>query len=264
MSIHVEQLSFSYCTRPVLHDVSFSVEKGRLLAVLGPNGAGKTTLFRCILGLHTRYHGVITVDGIPAKDLSAAELARHVAYIPQIHGQAFSFTVKDMVLMGTAHQVPGFSSPKAAQEQAASEAMERMGISHLAQRRFSHLSGGEQQMVLIARALAQQARILLMDEPTASLDYGNQTKVLAHARALADEGYTILLSTHNPQHALWFADLALALQKGRVAAFGAPAEVLTPELIYNLYGVRAQIVSTPSGALISPEIHQKNRIERKD
>ena len=252
MSISIEQLQFAYRARPVLQGVSFSAENGCLLAVLGPNGAGKTTLFRCILGLLSRYRGRILVDGMDARALSARELARRVAYIPQVHGQAFSYSVLEMVLMGMTYGISPLAAPKEKEAAAARAALARLGIEHLARVPFSQLSGGEQQLVLIARALAQAARTLVMDEPTASLDYGNQARVLEHARTLAREGYAVVLSTHNPQHALTYADVALALLDGRVAAYGPPAEVLDAALLYRLYGVRVEFLKTESGMLIAP------------
>ncbi len=252
MSLVVEKLSFSYCTRSVLRDVSFCAEDGRLLAILGPNGVGKTTLFRCILGLLSHYTGDILLNGVNARTLPPRELAHHIAYIPQQHGQAFNYSVLDMVLMGTSHRVSAFSAPKKRELEAACAALSRVGIQHLSEKNYAHLSGGEQQLVLVARALAQQTKTLLMDEPTSSLDYGNQTRILEQVRALAKEGYTVLLSTHNPQHALWYADAALALQDGHVAAFGAPDEVLTPALVSSLYGVDAQFVHTADGSVIVP------------
>lgn len=254
MSIEIRDLSFAYCTREVLKNVSFSVKSGQLLAVLGPNGVGKTTLFRCILGLQQRYCGNILVDGEDARALCARELAHRVAYIPQTHGMAFSYSVLDMVLMGTTHSVAMMSVPKRCELDAANGALERLGIVHLSEKNFSHLSGGEQQLVLIARALAQNTRTLLMDEPTASLDYGNQSLVLRQARALANEGYTVLLSTHNPQHAIWYADCALALLNGGVEALGSPKKVVDAALIRRLYGVDVALVDTDQGPLISPAI----------
>lgn len=254
MSVEIRNLCFGYCTRDVLRDVNFSVRGGQILAVLGPNGVGKTTLFRCILGLQHRYSGSIEVDGADAHSLSARELAHRVAYIPQTHGMAFSYSVLDMVLMGTTHNVAMMSVPKAKELNAAIAALERMGIANLSNKNFSHLSGGEQQLVLIARALAQSTKILLMDEPTASLDYGNQSLVLRQVRALADGGYTILLSTHNPQHALWYADSVLALFNGTVAAFGPSCKIVNAALIRMLYGVDAKLIETANGPLISPVI----------
>lgn len=259
MSIEIRDLCFGYCTREVLRHVSFSVLEGQILAVLGPNGVGKTTLFRCILGLQHRYSGSIEVDGVDAQAFTARELAHRIAYIPQTHGLAFSYSVLDMVLMGTTHNVAMTSVPKARELNAANTALDRMGIADLSDKNFSHLSGGEQQLVLIARALAQNTKILLMDEPTASLDYGNQSLVLRQVRALADEGYTILLSTHNPQHALWYADSVLALSGGMAAAFGQTREVVNAALIRVLYGVDAAFVETANGPLISPVIEGDNR-----
>ncbi len=252
MGIEVRDLSFAYCTREVLRHVSFTAGDGRLLAVLGPNGVGKTTLFRCILGLQHRYGGSILIDGENARNMAPRELAHRVAYIPQTHGQAFSYMVLDMVLMGTTHQVSPLSVPGQRERKTALAALERLGIPHLAQKNFSHLSGGEQQLVLIARALAQKTKTLLMDEPTASLDYGNQALVLKQVRTLADDGYTVLLSTHNPQHALWYADAALALLGGETAAFGPPEDVMDADLIRRLYGVEAEMVRTEHGSLLSP------------
>lgn len=258
MSIEIRDLCFGYCTREVLRNVSFSALEGQILAVLGPNGVGKTTLFRCILGLQHKYLGSIEVDGVDARTLTARELAHRVAYIPQTHGMAFSYSVLDMVLMGTTHNVAMMSVPKAKELNAANTALERMGIANLSDKNFSHLSGGEQQLVLIARALAQNTKILLMDEPTASLDYGNQSLVLQQVRALADDGYTILLSTHNPQHALWYADAVLALFDGTVAAFGQSRDVMNTALIRTLYGVDATLIETTHGPLISPVIEGDN------
>ncbi|MEL7609168.1 MAG: ABC transporter ATP-binding protein [Bacillota bacterium] len=253
MSIAVERLSFCFKEREALSDVSFRASEGRMLGVIGPNGAGKSTLFRCILNLLTSYRGTITIDGIDARRLSAREIAHRIAYIPQSHGQLFQYSVLDMVLMGTAHQLSVIRSPRKQEILQAEEALERMGLADFAQRSFLHLSGGEQQLVLVARALAQRAKVLLMDEPTASLDYGNQSRVLDQVRHLAGEGYTVLYSTHNPQHALWYSDAVLALNRGRVEAFGAPGEVMNETLIQRLYNMDADFVETGSGRMIIPQ-----------
>lgn len=254
MSIEIRNLSFAYSLRDVLRDVSLCAEDGQLLAVLGPNGVGKTTLFRCILGLQQQYKGNIFIDEIDAHTLTPRELAHKIAYIPQTHGIAFSYSVQDMVLMGTTHQVSSMGVPKQKELDAANGALEKLGISHLTYHNFSKLSGGEQQLVLIARALAQNTKTLLMDEPTASLDYGNQSLVLRQVRKLADDGYTILLSTHNPQHAIWYADRAVALLNGTIAAFGSPDDVVDAALIEKLYGVTVRLIDTAQGMLISPVI----------
>lgn len=249
MSIEVKHLSFSYGNRQVLKDVSFSVGKGRLLSVLGPNGVGKSTLFRCILGLLHGFQGEITVDGAVVSSLGARELARKVAYIPQSNYPAFQYSVFDMVLMGTTAQSKGFSPPGPKQEVAALEALERLDIGHLAERSYTRLSGGERQLVLIARALAQQSTVLLMDEPTANLDYGNQIRVLTKVRALADQGYTIVQSTHNPEQSYLFSHQILAMKDGQVLSHGTPDEVMNEDLIRALYGIDAEVVPLRDGRM---------------
>ena len=250
--LDVQDLSFSYGPRLVLRGVCLQAQPGELLFVLGANGAGKTTLFRCILGLLPGYGGQIRVDGQSIAGLSARALAQKVAYIPQSHHPAFPYSVMDMVLMGTNHRLAPFASPGRAERQLAMEALETLGIADYASRSFQRLSGGEQQLVLIARALAQQARILLMDEPTSALDFGNQVRVLERAAALANQGYTILISCHNPQHAMLYAQRVVALHDGRIVADGPPADALDEGLMQRLYGVPARFVRTGDGILIAP------------
>ena len=257
MSIQASDLRFSYGRKKVLDGISFEVPDGCLCAVLGPNGTGKTTLFKCILGMLQKYSGQIRIDGELTKSLSARELAHKVAYIPQSHNQTFDYSVLDMVLMGTDHSLSVFAVPGKTEMKKAEAALEVIGIEGMKEKLFSHLSGGEQQLVLIARALAQGSHTLLMDEPTSALDYGNQSMVLEQARLLANAGYCVILSTHTPQQALWYADKALALNKGKVAAFGNPGDVLNEALIEELYGVKTTFIETEEGTLISPGL--KNR-----
>jgi ABC-type cobalamin/Fe3+-siderophores transport system ATPase subunit len=247
MSIEIQNLSFSYKTQPVLRGVTFTARPGRLLAVLGPNGVGKSTLFRCILGLLRHYEGEIFIDGTSAKALSALQLARRIAYIPQTHQSAFPYSVLDMALMGTAHRFSPFSVPGRREKEQAMDALRQIGVSQHAQKSSAQLSGGEQQLVLIARAIAQQTKILVMDEPTSNLDFGNQLRILQRVSRLADEGYAVLLSSHNPQHALQFADEALALYGGGVAAFGPPKDVVDAPLLRRLYGVNVRFVESGGG-----------------
>ena len=247
-------VSFSYGQRQILRDVSFDLNQGEFLSVLGPNGVGKSTLFRCILGRLRDFSGEILSEGTDVRSLSRREAAQRIAYIPQIHQPTFEFSVLDTVLMGTTRQLSSpFSQPRKAQTDAAMAALERLGIAALAERSFAQLSGGEQQMVLVARALSQQSDVLIMDEPTSALDYGNQLRILELVRELAQEGYAVLLSTHNPQHALTYATRILALSQGRVAALGAPDEALTPQLVKTLYGVDAVFEQTANGRVIAPK-----------
>lgn len=255
MRLEVEHLKFSYRNdKPVMKDLSFSVGKGEFLSVLGPNGAGKSTLFRCILRILTSYEGCIRLDGTDSRTLSERELASRIAYIPQIHRPTFGYSVLDTVLMGTVRQLSPFAMPKKEQRDLAMATLERLGIDWLAERNFAYLSGGEQQLVLVARAMTQQADILIMDEPTSALDYGNQLRVLQEVKALSKEGYTVLLSTHNPQHAMSFADTILALSRGRVAACGPANEVLTSELVRELYDVEVEFANVGSDRVMLPRM----------
>ncbi|MDR3278066.1 MAG: ABC transporter ATP-binding protein [Oscillospiraceae bacterium] len=249
MEITVKNLSFSYGAHRVLDGVSFTAQSGELLAVLGPNGVGKSTLFYCLLGLSRPGAGELLLDGNPIGALPPSALARQIAYVPQSHAPTFNYSVFDMVLMGTTARVGGLSAPGGEELRLADEALERVGITHLRGRGYLRVSGGERQLTLIARALAQQAKILIMDEPTASLDYGNQLRVLSCVKALTREGYTVVQSTHNPDHAFLFADRALALKDGRVAALGTPRDAMTESLIESLYGVRVRLRENEDGQL---------------
>lgn len=254
MSIKISDLSFSYGTQrlpgakrrgayDVLRHIDLGLPDGALVNVLGPNGAGKSTLFRCILCLEDSYTGAIEVNGHDLRRMPVRERAREVAFIPQSHEGVYDYSVLDVVLMSAAPEVGVFGTPSRKQEERAWEALDRVGIARLAHRSATKISGGEQQLVLIARALAQNARTIIMDEPTSALDYGNTMRVLSCVRQLAREGLSIVQSTHQPDQAFLFADKVLALDKGRVRAYGDPKDVITPELIADLYGVDVTIES---------------------
>ena len=237
MSIDVAHLSFSYGSREILHDLSFSIPDGCLVNVLGPNGVGKSTLFRCILGLSPHYSGTILVNGKNLRALSVRERAREISYIPQSHAPVYDYEVVDVVLMATGNDLKMLATPGEAQLQRAHEALARIGIEHLAHRTYTQISGGEQQLVLIARALAQNART------TSALDYGNTMRVLSCVRQLAREGLSIVQSTHNPDHAFLYSDATMVLSKGRLRAFGNPHDVITSELISELYDIEVEVNS---------------------
>ena len=243
MSIEIKDLSFSYGDHRVLNRVSFSAEYGEFLSVLGPNGAGKSTLFRCMLGLLSPSGGGTWIDGAPVSGLNEKDLAKKIAYIPQSHSPAFNFSVLDMVLMGTTAQMGRFSSPGEAQRKGAEEVLERLGIAHLKDRGYCNISGGERQLVLIARAMAQQARVLVMDEPSASLDFGNRIRVMQTVKTLTRDGYAVIQSTHDPDQAFLYSDKILALYSGEVLAWGTPKETVCNSLISRLYGVDVEVCS---------------------
>lgn len=243
MGIEVKNLSFSYGDREVLHNISFSVKKGEFLSILGSNGVGKSTLFRCVLGLLRSYHGQILVEGEGTGNLSVKEIAKKIAYIPQNSAPAFNYSVFDIVLMGTTSGLRAFAVPGAREKERAMWALEKTGISHLASRCFHRLSGGERQLAMLARALVQNAPVLMLDEPTASLDFGNKLLVLQQIKSLSEEGYTVIQTTHDPEMSYLFSDRILALQNGSILLDGTPREVITKEIIKELYGVDVQIFS---------------------
>lgn len=247
--MRVDDIRFSYGAGDVLRGVSFAAEYGEFLSVLGPNGVGKSTLFKCMLGLLTPTEGETRIDGKPIREMSAPELARSIAYIPQSHNPVFNFSVLDMVLMGTTAQVGAFSAPSKEQIERAQQALERLGIAHLRDRGYGNVSGGERQMTLIARAIAQRARILVMDEPSASLDFGNRIRLMQTMRTLAADGYAVIQSTHDPDQAFLYSDKVLALYGGRVLAWGRPEETVTDEVISTLYGLDVRVYSLHGGSV---------------
>lgn len=247
MILNIVDLSFGYPGRIVGSRVSFSLEAGEVLCVLGPNGGGKTTLFRTLLGLLPPHAGRVLTGEAPLGSLSRAGIARRMGYVPQAHAGAFAFSVREMVLMGRTAHMSLFAAPSARDREAAARAIETLGIGHLAERAFTEISGGERQLALIARALAQEPQLLVMDEPTSSLDFGNQVRVLGHVRRLAAQGISVLLSSHQPDHALQCADRALLLGEGTCIALGAPRDVIRPDTLKRLYGVDVRIVETADG-----------------
>lgn len=243
MSIEVVNLSFGYGERPVLDGINFKTQENQLVSILGPNGVGKSTLFNCILGLLKGYAGQVLLNGMDSKNLSIKEMAKLVAFIPQSHYPSFNYSVSDIVLMGTTVQVSAFSKPGKKQLKLVEAALERLGISYLRDRGYTQISGGERQLVLMARALVQETRILILDEPTANLDYGNQIRVMTQIKSLAGEGYTIIQSTHNPDQTFLFSDVVMAMKDGKIVAYGLPGDIFTEELIRNLYAAEVKIQS---------------------
>ena len=242
-SLEIQNLSFAYSKKgpQVLQDVSFSTEDGDLIAVLGPNGVGKSTLFKCMLGFLKKYSGTILLNGKNISELTHKQIARQIAYIPQSTHPVFNYEVLDVVMMGLTSSLKALSSPKQEHIEEAREALTSLGIAHLEHAGYGEISGGERQLVLIARALVQKSKILIMDEPTANLDYGNQFRVMQRVAGLAKEGYTIILSTHNPDHAFIYANRVVMMFGGKVIADGNPEEVLDAELIRKVYGVEVMV-----------------------
>lgn len=241
--VSVRDLGFGYGRRSVGREVSFDLSPGEVLCLLGPNGGGKTTLFKTILGLVPRQEGNVLFRGEPIHAWPRARIAQAMAYVPQAHVAFFPFTVEEIVLMGRTSRLGLFAAPSVHDDDVARRAMASLGIAALADRVYTELSGGERQLTLIARALAQEPAVLIMDEPTASLDFGNQVKVLERIRQLASSGIAVVLSTHDPDHAFLCADRVAMLHGGRLLASGAPNDTITPRNLGVVYGVDVEVVT---------------------
>jgi iron complex transport system ATP-binding protein len=242
MKLEVKNIYSGYGRRHILHDVSFTVKEGEILCILGPNGSGKTTLFKSMLGLLHLTQGEIKFDNQSITNMSRQKLARLIAYIPQAHTPSFHYKVQEVVLMGRTAHLGQFASPGVEDQRIAVKAMESMNILHLSDKAYTEISGGERQLVLIARAIAQQSKILIMDEPTSNLDFGNQMLVLNQVNQLAEQGYTIIMSSHNPEHAFLYASHVLLLKGGKVFQTGSPNEVMTEGILEKIYGIKVKIV----------------------
>jgi ABC-type cobalamin/Fe3+-siderophores transport system ATPase subunit len=256
MRLAVERACCGYGGKPVVDDVSFALESGEVVCLLGANGSGKTTLFKAILGLLRLTGGRVLVDGVDTASWPQRRLARTLAYVPQAHTPPFPFAVRDVVLMARTAHLGIFGAPSRRDTAIAEDALETLGVSHLAHARYTEISGGERQLVLIARALAQQAEFLVMDEPTSNLDFGNQVRVLRRVKELAGRKLGLLMTTHFPDHAFLCASRVAVLKTGKLLAMGAPEEVLTQHSLENAYGVSVRIVEVEAGRRVCvPEMN---------
>jgi len=251
MILAAHDIRFGYQRRPVLTGASLELDAGELVCLLGINGAGKSTLLRIMLGLQRPEHGLVTLDGAPLTNWSRRQLAQLVAYVPQVHIAPFPYTVAQVALLGRLPANGLFRAPGSADLDCVHGVLAQLGIAHLAKRVYTEVSGGERQLTLIARALAQEAQLLVMDEPLAGLDYGNQIRLLDRLERLAADGYGVLMTTHDPNQPLSGCQRVALLIDGSVAAQGAPAEVLTPAAIYRLYGVSVDLLRTADGREIA-------------
>ncbi len=250
MRLEADDLAYGYPERPVGSGVSVAIAPGEVMCLLGPNGCGKTTLFKTLLGLLSSQGGRISLGGDDVTHLPRTEIARRVAYVPQVQAGIFPYSALDIVLMGrTAHRSL-FAGPTDEDRNIAQQALEGLGIGELAMRDVTRLSGGQRQLVIVARAIAQAAPLIIMDEPTASLDFGNQVVVLQKIRQLADRGIGVLLSTHDPDHAFAVATRVALMHDGTVIAEGRPGEVLTPARLRDVYGVDVTIERLADGRIL--------------
>ena len=241
--ITVNDLHFSYPKHSVLEGIDFTLRRGEVVSLLGPNGCGKSTLIRLILKLINAKRGEIWLNDKTLHRYSHREIAEHIAYIPQYHNVPFNYSVLEMVIMGRVSKLGFFAAPSARDYTIAHEALERVGIADLAARPFGQLSGGQKQMVLLARALTQGVDTFIMDEPVSGLDYGNQIRLLELIVSLSTQGYTFLKTTHYPDHALMVSSRVVVMNEGRIIANGLPEEVINSSMIREVYGIEADIIT---------------------
>jgi iron complex transport system ATP-binding protein len=240
-------LAFGYPGRVIGKDVVLGVAPGEAVALLGPNGGGKTTLLKTLLGLLPAVSGEVLLDGEPLLALPVAERARRLAYVPQAHTGAFAFTALEMVTMGRTARGGLLGRPGPRDLAVARAMLDQMGVGHLGDRPYTMISGGERQLVFVARALAQEPRYVVLDEPTASLDFGNQGLVMRRIRELASTGLGVLFTTHDPNQALRHADRTVMLRDGRLDRDGPSAEVIGANALEQLYGASVETIDGHNG-----------------
>ena len=246
--LELNQVEFSYDkNRKIIKDISFAVKPGNLLCILGPNGSGKSTLLRCINGLNRIKDNSIFINGKDINNLKSVEIARLIAYLPQIHNYSFPYTVSDIVLMGRAPYIKIFDRPSKKDKIIASEAMETLGILSIKEQLYTKLSGGQLQLVLLARALAQKPEILLLYEPTAHLDLFYQAKILKMIKKLSERGISIIMTSHFPDHAIISSGNVALLKEGKIIAFGHITEVINEINLKHTYGIEVRIIHVGNG-----------------
>lgn len=259
MIYSVRNICFQYpgSNKRILKNASLELNKGEILSVLGPNGAGKTTLLNCMAGLFVPQSGEIFLEGRNMKDMKPSETASIVGYVPQIHVPAFNYTVLDFIMMGRAPKLSVLQRPSDEDMQICYDVMDEMGITKLAGKSYMEISGGERQQTLIARAIVQNPEVILFDEPTAHLDYGNQQKVLSLILKMAERGFAVVITTHNPDHALLLGNrTAIVSRKGNILS-GQTEEIITEENLMEIYSMPARLIYIPElgrTACVTPKL----------
>jgi iron complex transport system ATP-binding protein len=242
MILDVQQAGFRYdSARMIFSDISFSLAEQEVLCILGPNGIGKSTLIRCLANLNPLCAGSIRLHDCDVRSLNHRDVSKIVGYVPQAHEIVFPFPVREFVLMGRAPHLELFSSPGKEDYAKADEAIDLVGIHKIADKPVNEISGGEYQLAMIARALAQEPEVLLLDEPTSHLDFGNQIRVLEIIDRLASDGLSVIMSSHFPDHAFLTSNNVAIMQHGSFMAYGLAEDVVTEENLKETYGVDVSI-----------------------
>lgn len=265
LKLAVHGITMKYDSFPILNEVEFSIHPGELVGLLGANGAGKSTLLRCISKVLTPTEGTIYLDGHNLQQLTAGEIARTMAVVPQENNTDFDFTVEEIVLMGRFPHLARFQKEKHSDRKIASKAMQTTGISHLSHRIITTLSGGEKQRVMLARALCQEPELLLLDEPTANLDISYQVEIMEMVTQLnKQKNLTVIAAIHDLNMAIQFFDRFILLSEGKVLTIGTAEEVITAEHIQTAYKIPATIYRHPIHGRLQVAVHKKQQQEKKD
>lgn len=250
MTLEIQDLIFSYKDHSVLNGLNLSVSDGEMIALLGKNGAGKTTLLRLIPSFLNCQKGSVTIDGVCVGEMKLKDRARYMAYIPQITRSAFPYSVRTSILMGASNRLSLFQSPGRQEERKVEQIIGLLNLQGIADRNMDNISGGERQLVLIARALMQDARLLILDEPTSFLDYSNQLMVLERIGDLVKNGYSCIYSTHNPDLALGHSSRVVVMSDGVISFDGEPAALIGSDTLSRVYGRSIDIVKTERGGIV--------------
>ncbi|WP_440954513.1 ABC transporter ATP-binding protein [Methanosarcina sp. Mfa9] len=251
--IEIKNLEVEYENKLVLKASSINIKKGSLCALFGPNGSGKTTLLKCCLGLKTYRSGTIKIEGEDISKISNEKLAKIVAYVPQKHVPSFPFTVEEIVLMGKNPYFKNAFGPDKLHLKQTHQIIKEVGIFHLKDKFYTHLSGGELQLVLLARALNQNTPILLLDEPSSALDYQNQVMIWNKIKELSQAGKTIVVATHDPNHVIWYCDQAVVIKDTAVIENGKPEDVINKNTLDLLYGEIADVEDRGNKKVVIPK-----------
>lgn len=241
--IRIEKASFSFGPKSIWADLDLDIYPGQAICLLGPNGCGKTTLLNCIHGVFRTLSGNIFLDGTLVHDLKISDLAKKIGYVFQDHSAPFPYPVIEVVRMGRAAHLGLFQSPSSKDTEKAEEILDSMGIIYLRDMRYTEISGGERQLVLIARSLAQEPEVILLDEPTSHLDLKNQAHILNMITRLVNKGLTVVMTSHFPDHALFFPCQVATMNHGGFVDVGQALEIMTEENLYKTYGLRVKIYS---------------------
>jgi iron complex transport system ATP-binding protein len=243
MILQVKNLGFSYSDkRKIFSDVSFDIKQGEIMSILGPNGSGKSTLLNCIANLYTPTKGQILLEGKPVSSISLNEFSKKIGYVPQVHIPAYAYSVRDFVVMGRSPYIGMFSKPGKEDYAIADKCLRDLGISHIAHRPYTEISGGERQQATIARVVAQQPKLILMDEPTSHLDYGNQIRTIKLIKRLSSQGYGIIMTTHIPDHVILLGGKVGILNNKGNMVVGTSEEVMNEKILREIYRTELSLV----------------------